>query len=53
MNLFLQLRLRNLSIAADQAGDGNVAALIMEALEELEKQDAEIRKLRGETDETS
>lgn len=53
MNIFLCLRLRNLAIAADKTGNGNTAALITEALEELEKQDEQIRNLRSALEKTA
>jgi hypothetical protein len=37
MKTFLILRLRNAAIAMDQKGDPNMAALLTEAINELEK----------------
>lgn len=44
MNHYLILRLTNAAIDCDQRGQGNLAALITEAIDELEKQAAEIRR---------
>jgi len=43
MKEFLILRLRNAAIAFDRKGDSNMAALLTEAIDELEKADAELR----------
>lgn len=43
MKEYLILRLRNAAIAMDRKGDPNMAALLTEAIDELEKHDAELR----------
>jgi hypothetical protein len=43
MKEFLILRLRNAAIACDRKGDHNMAALLTEAIDELEREDANLR----------
>lgn len=50
MKEFLILRLRNAAIDFDSKGNANMAALLTEAINELEAQHAEVRDIRGETE---
>lgn len=53
MKEFLILRLLNAAIDFDRRNNANMAALLTEAVEELEKSDAEIRNLRSEIEKTA
>ena len=47
MNHYLILRLTNAAIDCDQRGQGNLAALLTEAIDELSKTDDKLDKLRA------
>ena len=50
MNHYLILRLTNAAIDLDQRGQGNLAALLTEAIAELEKQEKRIDGFLGVPD---